>query len=513
MLKKTSVVCNYSLFIVLAGLVNTAAAASPTFKVVEFISGQTKLNKGQQGTYVYQVTNNTSSSLTNIGLLHLPDGVSLVANAGYQYCTFPLTLSSQGNCLLKLNINGNVAQNAVKGGPKVCYSASNPIYCNLPVRSEQLATQMLSTPVSDSCSANVANFNYELSQTMDSTVIDKATIQSWGPARNHLFISKSEPNLLQCTTTDKNKTVAIAWMQNRVLAAYDYWVKQKLNYCHHHVTDFATPLVSNGTPRGSLASNAGGYCSNALDAMPGSKYYGKPVRWNYNGEGSETEENWINNNQMWHGVDCSDFTSFIYNYAFGMQFNSDTGFQAGQAEDGSQDKLTPNGQTASNRLKTFTNDSTRSPAGVLVCKDGKTEREVPECGGLDKNAYFSVFLDKSTKPKPENITPAMLNLLQPGDLLFLGFAGHDGNNPHSMVTHVITWTGKKVGYGTNDINPKQIAPEEICPDNWQPQIGDWVIVDSHYQGPDYRVFTPCFYQNNVWGVRRVIGYMESHARP
>ena len=97
----------------------------------------------------------------------------------------------------------------------------------------------------------------------------------------------------------------------------------------------------------------------------------------------------------------------------------------------------------------------------------------------------------------------------PGDLLFLGFAGNnDGNNPTSMVTHVITWTGKKVGYGTDDIKPKQIAPEEICPDSWQPHIGDWVIVDSHYQGPDYRVFTPCFYQNNVWGVRRVIGYMK-----
>jgi hypothetical protein len=37
-----------------------------------------------------------------------------------------------------------------------------------------------------------------------------------------------------------------------------------------------------------------------------------------------------------------------------------------------------------------------------------------------------------------------------------------------------------------------------------PHIGDWVITDSHYQGPDYRILTSCFYLNNLWGVRRVI---------
>lgn len=483
-------------------------AATPIFKVTPNVTGQSQLVKGQKGTYIYQVSNNTVYDFNNVGIMHLPAGVSIVANAGYQYCTFPLNLKSKQNCLIKISINSQAASSLIAGGPEVCFSASKPVYCSQPVHSAQLSTKIVPGPLSSTCASNAANFNYELSQNLDSTVIDAATIQSWGPARNHLLLSTTNPNLTGCITTDKNNKTAVTWMQNRVLAAYDFWIKQKLNYCHHHVTDFATPLVSNGTPRASIPTNKGGYCSAAIDAMPGSAYYGQPVRWNYTGQGSETKENWINNNQMWYGIDCSDFTSFIYNFAFGIQFNSDTGYQAGQAENGSQDLLTPNGQTNADRLRKFTNNNPKSPAGVLVCKNGKTEEEWPDCGGFGTNGYFSVFLNKSTRPTPSNITAQMLNLLKPGDLLFLGFAGKDGNNETSMVTHVITWTGKKVGYGANDIKPEQIAPEEICPDSWQPQIGDWVIADSHYQGPDYRVFTPCFYQNNIWGVRRVIGYMK-----
>lgn len=483
------------------------ASTTPIFKITPNVQGQTQLIAGQQGTYIYQVSNNTTKSLTNIGLHNLPAGVSVVANAGYQYCTFPLNLNSQQNCLLKFNINSNQSSSNISGGPKVCFSATKPIYCSQPLDGEQLATTITTGPVSGSCQDNVANFNYELSQTFDSTVIDNATIQSWGPARNHLLLSPANPNLTTCPTTNINNTTSISWMQNRVLAAYDFWVKQKLNYCHHHVPDFATPLVSNGTARASIGTSSGGYCSAATDIMPGSAYYGQAVRWNYTGTGSETAENWTTNNQMWYGIDCSDFTSFIYNFAFGIQFNSDTGYQAGQATNGTQDLLTPNGQASpGNLLRPFNNSDPQSPAGVLVCKDGTTEQESPNCGGA--NGYFSAFLGPDIHPTPSNITPQMLNLLKPGDLLFLGFAGNGGNNPTSMVTHVITWTGKKVGYGANDIPPAQIAPEEICPNNWQPQVGDWVIIDSHYQGPDYRVFTACFYQNNIWGVRRVIGYMQ-----
>jgi cell wall-associated NlpC family hydrolase len=486
-------------------------SSSPIFLVTPNLTPQSQLISGQQGTALFQITNNSGRTLNDVGLVGLASGVSQVANAGDQYCPTPLNMPANSSCLIKLLINSSQISGGIQGGPKICFSTSHPIYCSQPLQVDQLNTQVVGGAIPQSCNANIANFNYELTQILDSTVIDVPTINSWGPARNHLLLSSANPNLSVCTTTSISNTANVAWMQSRVIAAEDFWVKQKLNYCHHHVTDFSTPVVSNGTPRAQIGGSDGGFCSNAVDIMPGTLYYNQPVRWNYSGTGSETSNNWLNNNYMWYGVDCSDFTSFVYNFAFGIQFNSDTGFQSGQATDGSQDTLTPNGQAASPAgkiLQPFSDSNPNSPAGVLVCKNGQTEQELPECGGYGTNGYFSTFKGSDLFPTPSNITPEMLYLLQPGDLIFLGFAGSDGNNPTSMVTHVVTWTGKKVGYGADDINPSLIAPESICPTSFQPQVGDWVIIDSHYQGPDYRVFTPCFYQNHVWGVRRVIGYME-----
>ncbi len=490
------------------------------------------LVQGQLGTAIYQVINNSTRVLSNISLVGLPAGVTQVSNSGPDYCSATTALKNPGSlCLIQLQINTSVSGN-VSGGPKIC--SDNGVRCSQPFSADQLLVQLTPGPVPQTCVGNESNFSYELTQPFDSSV-DNGSLLTWGPNRNQLLLSPSNPNLTICTTTNPANTTATGWMQSRVIYAEDYWVKQKLNYCHHHVTDFYTPINSNGTPRGSIGGSAGGYCSNATSLYPSN--YGQAIRWNYSGTGSETSNSWVNYNRMWYGVDCSDFTSFVYNFAFGIQFNSDTGFQAGQATDGSQSFLIPNAQdsTAADQLQQFSNSNPNSPAGVLVCADGTTETTTgPKayCGtggsGLCTgtyptrtcpNGYISVF--SGTKYDPANpafhqpdltVTPAMLNNLLPGDMLYLAFSPGsgkgDGNNTTSIVTHVITWTGKKVGYGSNDINPSQIAPESICPNNWQPQVGDWVIIDSHYQGPDYRDFTPCFYQNNIWGVRRVIGYMQ-----
>lgn len=492
------------------------------------------LVQGQLGTAIYQVINNSNRTLSNIGVTNLPNGVTQVSNTGPDYCSATTSLNRPGSlCLIELRINTSLSGN-VSGGPKIC--SDNGARCSQPFSTDQLSVQLTPGPVPQSCVGNESNFSYELTQPFDSSVIDPGTVNSWGPGRNQLLLSPSNPNLTTCTTTNPTNTTAISWMQSRLIYAEDFWVKQKLNYCHHHVTDFYTPTTSYGTARSAIGTSDGGYCSNATSLYPSN--YGQAIRWNYSGTGSETSQNWVNNNRMWYGVDCSDFTSFAYNFAFGIQFNSDTGFQAGQATDNSQDYLIPNAQdsTAADQLQLFSNTNPNSAAGVLVCKDGTTEQRTgPNAycgtGGVSglctgtypsrscPNGYMSVFNGEYYDPAhpafhqpTSTITASMLNNLKPGDMLYLAFnpgsGNGDGNNKTSVVTHVITWTGKKVGYGANDINPSQIAPESICPNNWQPQVGDWVIIDSHYQGPDYRDFTPCFYQNNIWGVRRVIGYMQ-----
>ncbi len=501
---------------------------TPIFLITSNTKITPQLVQGQSGTAIYQVINNSNRILNNIVLTHLPAGITQVSNPGPDYCNNLTALNSPGSlCLIELHFDSYV-NSSLNGGPIIC-TAGN-LLCSQPYQSDQLLTQVTPGPVAQTCTGNENNFSYELTQPFDSGTIDPGTIYSWGPARNQLFLSPSNPNLTVCPTEDPSNSNAINWMRSRLIAAESFWVSQKLNYCHHHVTDFYTPITSYGSPRSAIGTSDGGYCSNATSLAPAN--YGQQIRWNYSGTGSETVNTWVNQNRMWYGVDCSDFTSFVYNFSFGIQFNSDTGYQAGQSNVGhAQDFLLPNTQTSGSILGIPTYSTpANDPAGLLLCKDGSVETRSGSpndyCGGGSNpnpslNGYFSVFLNDQPPTSdshfpvntPSNITPAMLNLLKPGDLLYLAFppgsGKGDGNNPTSVVTHVITWTGQKVGYGPDDINPTQIAPESICPTNWQPQVGDWVIIDSHYQGPDYRDFTSCFYQNNIWGVRRVIGYMHS----
>lgn len=334
---------------------------------------------------------------------------------------------------------------------------------------------------SDFCHEHSGDFSYELAQPFAT----HRMINGWGPTRAVLKMSNQYPNLEQCLYTG-----GLDWQRQRILAAIDYWIKQKLNYCHHYLPDYATPEFQRD-----MRKNQGGYCSAASDLMPGSPYFQQQVRWNYTGLGYETAANW-QQNAMWYGMDCSNYTSFLYDFAFGILFNSKTGWQAGQRKDGTQDNLSPNQQ-----LGEYILDNPQA-AGALLCADNSIEIN-SSCDG--HGGYLSA-IDNTGMKFPGLIKANDLASLPlyPGDLLFIAAAGSAPERA-SIVTHVVLWTGKRVGYGENDINPALIAPNSLCPaQDWLPKIGDWVISDSHYQGADYRVLTPCFYLNNLWGVRRVI---------
>ncbi len=480
------------------------AAPTPVFSVSPLISAQSSLFNGDTGSAVYQVTNNTPYSLANISLARMPGGVTPnigSVSADSQYCTNPFSLAPGASCLLKMNLNSLQLGSRVSGGPIVCYKSSSPVYCSQPFAQNQLNTAILSAPIPQDCNSNVANFNYELLQNFDDPT---SFTPGWGPARNPLPLSPANPDLTNCPTT-----AGVTWMRQRVIAAAAFWISQKLNYCHHYNPDYATPANLRDA-----AGTAGGYCNPAVDTMPGSVYYGQQARWNYSGQGSETLSSWVNNNHMWYGMDCSNTTSFIYNFSFGtnatlgIPFDSKTNYQAGQIFGTSQDNLSPNQQVNGNPALTLNNPNA---AGLLVCADGTTDPDpsAPSmCTG--HGGYLSGINSSGTFTK--SVTVAQVaQVLQPGDLLYIAGTGPDPHpNPDgstSMVTHVIMWIGKQVGYGPNDINPSLIAPNDSpCadPSLWQPKVGDWVIADSHYQGYDYRILISCFYLNDLWGVRRVI---------
>lgn len=329
---------------------------------------------------------------------------------------------------------------------------------------------------SPSCEKSYANFDYELAQKPNSNRI----VPGWGPKRTPLFLS---PMLTQCMDDP-------TWQQKRILAAADYWIKQKLNYCHHYLPLYITPPNQRNK-----TAHQGGYCSQAKNIMSDSVYYKQQARWNYNGLGNETIDNWLNQD-MWKGMDCSNYTTFLYNFALGQSISSNVAWQAGQRKGELQKNLSPNQQSGDNLL-----DNPQA-AGKLVCTDNTLEVD-HSCTG--HGGYLSVIDQAGQKHKGIIKATDLARLpLSPGDLLFISATRSNSPNP-GLVTHVVMWTGKQVGYGSNDIHPSLIAPNSLCPqEQWMPHLGDWVITDSHYQGADYRVITPCFYLNNLWGIRRVI---------
>lgn len=376
------------------------------------------------------------------------------------------------------------------------------------------STSTAPPPQPSFCQNNVANFTSITGINLATTPFD----YTWGPALANLPFPT---NLAQCQNS-------LTWNQQRIAAAISYWVGQKINYCHHHVPTWDPAYTLNGTPNPS-ADLAYAACSTNSDVMPPVPTE-SIIRWNYSGIGNESSGIWYESGshayatgKYSYGVDCSDYTKLVYAYAESIYFTSDVSMQAGQAANESE--LAPN-------MAGFT-DSPESDslglysAGNLLCNDGSVApgRGIANNSSCDSHGgYISVF-ESNGSYNANDITDSALNNLQLGDLIYIAGCASNPNakndiscayNPRQAVTHVIIWTGQKIGQ-SSAISPSMIAPETDT-DVWGNQHsqcdtgfwsatnnqGNWIISDSHYQGPDYRAFTNCFYRNQVWGIRRVL---------
>lgn len=185
-------------------------------------------------------------------------------------------------------------------------------------------------------------------------------------------------------------------------------------------------------------------------------------------------------NQFLNGLDCSDLTGWAYRIGLTQEFNTQINDQAGQPTSGHYANAT------AQQLCLNPTEEISGAAGNFVTYSG----HVVDASLLDGNK-----------------TSSILNTLAPGDLLFIT---PDANSTN--VTHVITWTGKKVGAAGTGVTDETVALDLIAPSipgsGTGRLIGDWVIIDSHYQGADYRDFSG-WYVTNLWGVRRVIGAKEA----
>lgn len=246
---------------------------------------------------------------------------------------------------------------------------------------------------------------------------------SWGPHSQPLpYVSV--PAGCDCST----------WKTQRVLQAIDMFVNMGLNYCHHHIPGW-TPPDDEGQPK-------------AVFRIPGTTC---------------TKNRTVNGKIVWQGVDCSDFTSWYYNYALGV---ASGGIALHTAIDTQACEPNPT-----------------SPAPVDPNNKSCTIDGAP---GVALNYNSSNF-------------DSIAGKLQPGDLLFIM-----GGNGNTNITHVITWTGMTVGNGTGQIPTSKLAPDyQSYVTQGQQLAGAWVIADSHYAGPAYRPFLG-WYRANLSHVRRII---------
>ncbi len=341
------------------------------------------------------------------------------------------------------------------------------------------------------CALDPSDFSAVLGQELAEPYRDPPK-DTWGP-----WVRTVDPGdaLAACLRTP-------GWAERRAVASAEHWVARKPNYCHHHVVTWVPRHAAGaGWPPPNDASRPA-VCTFA--PAPD----GRPIRWNYSGTGDETAEAWRHEKgKGWggnfsRGVDCSDFTSFVFNWGFGLRFTSAVARQGGQdAQDEGQRQMAP----AMPGFRDWRGGDVRGfgAAGRLVCADGSVD-DGSRCAG--HGGYVSVF-DADGAFHAGAVTDAMLDALRPGDLIFVaGLASRS-----RAVTHVVLWTGRKVGAG---VAPEKIAPQTLLgygyggcsPDAWRPEknVGTYAIIDSHYQGPDWRAFTPCFYRSQVWGVRRVL---------
>ena len=94
----------------------------------------------------------------------------------------------------------------------------------------------------------------------------------------------------------------IKWQQQRILSLVHHIITKKYNYCHHHAPTW--------TPEAKHLKVPLEVCPPAVN---GKKSSGDPQL----AEGTCSTGRMMHNEPVWNGIDCSTYSSYLYNYGFG----------------------------------------------------------------------------------------------------------------------------------------------------------------------------------------------------
>ncbi|SDV46598.1 hypothetical protein [Chitinasiproducens palmae] len=292
---------------------------------------------------------------------------------------------------------------------------------------------------------------------------DKTVFGIYGPPAAN-YASIATPAACAATPLDFQR----AW----VVANETYWVDQGINYCHHHVPGWLPPADSTYYRVALLGNHTSGGDSSGMTCAATRLIDGSQLAPSVTTKPDDSQI-------QWQGVDCSNFTAWIYNVSglTGNQLSGAIGTQACEA----------------------------SQPGVLIDIDAK-----------------NVFAGSATTDEALANPAAKLRYLQTGDLLYiLSVAPEKSDASKYSLNHVVTWTGKRLSEFANgpdgakyQIETAGQAGSRLAADFMsyygkqtpaQVRAYDpFLIIDSHYAGPAYRPFTG-WYHESLSHIRRIVG--------
>lgn len=112
-----------------------AQAEKPVFLITPITKAPSIIYAGQTVTPTYNIKNNTPYTLNGNGVIELPMGVTLAGGS----CSTPFNLASGASCTQTLQIVADELRGDVRGGPIVCNTLDNPIYCSRPAIGNELS--------------------------------------------------------------------------------------------------------------------------------------------------------------------------------------------------------------------------------------------------------------------------------------------------------------------------------------------------------------------------------------
>ncbi|MDR3502637.1 MAG: hypothetical protein P4L79_08650 [Legionella sp.] len=154
-------------------------AAKPVFLITPTQKAPTTIYAGQKAMAIYEIKNNTPYTLNSNGLLNLPKGVQQVGGT----CSTPsFNLPIGASCSVNLQINADTLQGNLKGGPVVCNTLVNPIYCSRPSTGDELNVVRSTNPPPETViSASPTSFAFAEGGVMQVVAItNKGPVDAYG---------------------------------------------------------------------------------------------------------------------------------------------------------------------------------------------------------------------------------------------------------------------------------------------------------------------------------------------